>query len=55
MQLSNVHPFFIGDCGKIYIVDEDAESSKPWYFCDLHGNIYKLDDDTALELITCQS
>ena len=51
MQLSNVHPLFIGDCGKIYIVDEDAKSAKPWYFCDFHENIYELAADSALDLI----
>ena len=54
MQLSNVHPLFIGYGGKIHIVDEDAESAKPWYFCDFHDDIYELAVDLALDLIVLQ-
>jgi hypothetical protein len=51
MQLSNVQPFFVSYGGKIHIVDEDAKSSEPWYFCNFHENIYELAADLALELI----
>ena len=54
MQLSNVHPFFIGYGGKIHIVDEDAKSAKPWYFCDFHDDIYELVAGTILDLIVLQ-
>jgi hypothetical protein len=50
MQLSNMQPFFISDGGEIYIVNEDAKSSKPWYFCNFHENIYEQPADLALEL-----
>ena len=51
MQLSNMQPFFISDGGEIYIVNEDAKPSKPWYFCNFHENIYELAADSALDLI----
>ena len=51
MQLSDMQPFFISDGGEIYIVNEDAKSSKPWYFCNFHENIYEQHIDLALELI----
>ena len=50
MQLSNMQPFFISDGGEIYIVNEDAKPSKPWYFCNFHENIYEQSADLALEL-----
>jgi hypothetical protein len=49
-----VQPLFISYCSKIYIVNEDAKSAKPWYFCDFHDDIYELAADPALELITSQ-